>query len=238
MDKPDATFEAPKGASAAVPLAGLPSARVGLAGSQHVLVSLAAILPKSVALALSWPMDPRFLHPAERAAIAHAVVERQREFAGGRSAAAQAQRKLGLSPKPVLMGQDRAPLWPQGLVGSISHCNGLCLAAVARQEAIAALGIDLERDQPLAADLLPVVLRPEEAGLPSALVFSAKEALFKALYPIVQSYFDFSAASVREGKGHLIATLAQTLGPWSVGSEFPIRFWRGEGFVATAVVLE
>ena len=72
-----------------------------------------------------------------------AVNKRQREFAAGRAAAHTAMANLGVPPQAILNGDDRAPIWPEGLTGSITHTRGCAIAIVARNSDVRALGIDV-----------------------------------------------------------------------------------------------
>lgn len=148
--------------------------------------------------------------PAE---LQNAVAKRQGEFLAGRLAARLALRPYGLGDETVAIGQDRAPCWPAGMEGSISHSQlagqGMALCAV--RPGRAGLGLDLEAwlDESQTAQLWPGILDEEEWGRLASgaaaadlslaegltLVFSAKESLFKALYPRVGRYFDFLDAS-------------------------------------------
>ena len=60
------------------------------------------------------------------------------------------------------LGPNRAPLWPRGIVGSISHCEGYCAVVAARQDRFAGLGLDVERGEPLGRNLVKRVCRPTE----------------------------------------------------------------------------
>src|SRR5438132_715206 len=89
------------------------------------------------------------LLPEEARLVATAVGRRRREFAAGRACARLALGRLGFPEAPLLSGPDRAPVWPEAAVGSITHCPGYCAAAVARRGAVRSLGIDAELHQPL-----------------------------------------------------------------------------------------
>lgn len=197
----------------------------------------AGLFPPSVLVAVAAPCDPATLHPAEAAGIARAVPGRQREFAGGRAAARIAQHQLGRVPQPVPMGPDRAPVWPEGLRGSITHAEGLCLAAVTDDPGIGALGLDLEADAPLPDEVAAEVLLPEEAGLPGRVVFSAKEAVFKALYPTVGAVFGFDAVRIGLSGGRFEAETRVRLGPIAPGLRLSGRVWRGDGLILTALTV-
>jgi 4'-phosphopantetheinyl transferase EntD len=101
----------------------------------------------------------------------------------------------------VPAGADRAPRWPEGVVGSITHDGGLCLAIVGRSNAWQAIGIDLERDADLPPEITAQIateaelsaLAPLPRGRAAARVFSAKEAAYKAQYPLTRCLFGFDA---------------------------------------------
>jgi 4'-phosphopantetheinyl transferase EntD len=132
------------------------------------------------------------LLPAEQALVARAVAARRREFATARACARRLLAELGIEGFALLRGADRAPLWPSGIAGSISHCHDLCVVAVAPREAARSLGVDVEPDEPLERELWPRLLTGRElAGLERSepasrgrlvrLLFSAKESVYKCV---------------------------------------------------------
>lgn len=140
-------------------------------------------------------------------AMAGAVLKRQVEFAAGRWCAAQALRRSGYrGPCAIDIGAHRAPCWPAGYLGSISHSTGWAVAITAADDAWSGVGIDLEQtmEESNARALAGRIGSAAEmavgtrAGMPFAtwatLLFSAKESLFKALYPSVGRYFHFPDA--------------------------------------------
>jgi len=140
--------------------------------------------------------------------LRRAARSRRASFLAGRHAAAQALHCYGQCWTGIPRGPDGAPCWPPGWVGSISHSAGVALCALAPARHCEGVGIDIERRIVPEAldDLLPLLLAPAEV-LPSGrdgldrclgatLLFCAKEALFKALYPQVRRYFDFTDARV------------------------------------------
>ncbi|KHL08994.1 4'-phosphopantetheinyl transferase EntD [Mumia flava] len=145
------------------------------------------------------------LFPEERPAVARAVGSRRSEFATGRACARSALAQLGVPPIPLPQGERGAPSWPEGVTGSITHCVGYRAAAAARSSQIAALGIDAEPDQPLPEGVLSIVSSPTERDrldtLPSGihwdrLLFSAKEAIYKAWFTLTRCYLDFGEADL------------------------------------------
>lgn len=145
------------------------------------------------------------LFPEEAALIRNAVEGRRREFATGRHCARRALSRLGLPAVPILSGAHREPLWPAGVVGSITHCAGYRAAAVSTDKDVAAIGIDAEPFEPLPAGVFEAVAAGDEAaavhGLPGAvawdrLLFCAKESLYKAWFPLAQRWLGFEDAVV------------------------------------------
>ncbi|MFJ7772032.1 4'-phosphopantetheinyl transferase [Streptomyces sp. NPDC097107] len=198
------------------------------------------------------------LYPEEAALVARAVAKRRREFTLVRSCARRAMEKLGVPAQPVLTGERGAPRWPAGLVGSMTHCDGYCAAALVRATDLASLGIDAEPDGPLPDGVLPTVSLPVEAerlrrladerpGVHwDRLLFSAKESVYKAWFPLTGEWLDFLEAdieiSVNPGdprRGTLRATLLVP-GPTVGGrrlTHFDGRWTAGRGLVATAVTV-
>ncbi|MFE7275526.1 4'-phosphopantetheinyl transferase [Streptomyces sp. NPDC057623] len=196
------------------------------------------------------------LYPEEEAVVARAVGKRRREFAVVRSCARRAMDKLGVPPQPILPGERGAPLWPAGLVGSMTHCDGYCAAALVRAVDLASLGIDAEPHQTLPDGVLPAVALPAEAerlrrlagehpGVHwDRLLFSAKESVYKAWFPLTGKWLDFTEADIdvftdpgdQRGGGFRARLLVP--GPW-VGDRqldgFEGRWTVRRGLVATAV---
>lgn len=187
----------------------------------------------------------------ERDALGAAVRRRRDEFAAGRSCARRALAALGQPPRAILPGAHREPRWPVGFVGSITHCSGYCAAAVARADEIVTLGIDAEIHEPLPAGILDEIAVPGEldwlrtrAGDGTCwdrLLFSAKESVFKAWFPLAGRWLDFEDAriSFAPGSGTFDAQLLVE-GPRVAGSEvrgFSGRFHAGEGLVLTAITM-
>lgn len=139
--------------------------------------------------------------------MAQAIPARRREFAAGRHAARAAMNGLRVPQQAVPVGHDRAPQWPAGLVGSISHDASSCVAVLAHQARFRALGIDVEPDAPLSEDLWPEICLPSEMQVLRAApaahqavlarrIFCAKEAIYKAQYPITRTLFGFDVLEI------------------------------------------
>lgn len=189
--------------------------------------ALRAALPPRVVLGRGLP-EP--LWPGE--VVPGAVPARLAEFALGRSAARGAIQALGRAPVAIPMNPDRSPNWPSGITGSISHCAGACFAIAALRADFAGLGLDLEPAQPLDPGLLPVILRPEEHGLDPLAVFVAKEAAYKAQYPITGQLFDFQTLSVTLSDNRFAATFQRAVGRFAVGDQLQGRLIRSPQHIA------
>ncbi|MEV5430482.1 4'-phosphopantetheinyl transferase superfamily protein [Streptomyces sp. NPDC052701] len=198
------------------------------------------------------------LYPEEAALVERAVAKRQREFRAVRSCARRAMEKLGVPPQPVLPGERGAPRWPAGLAGSMTHCEGYCAAALVRAADLASLGIDAEPHGPLPDGVLASVSLPAEAqrlrrlaaDRPEVhwdrLLFSAKESVYKAWFPLTGKWLDFMEADIeisvdpgeRPRGGFRAALLVP--GP-RVGDRRVDHFegrWAAErGLIATAVAI-
>lgn len=194
--------------------------------------------------------NPAPLYPEEEVAIARAVASRRAEFAAGRQAARGAMRALGVAPTPIPMGESRAPVWPAGMTGTITHAGGLALAALARCEAAEGLGLDLEADTPLARDLWPGILVQSErdwlASQPATAqgklakrIFSAKEAAYKAQYVRSGEILDFSDISVAyTGEcGAFSARFMRAVPPFGTGDALGGRQVSEAGMILSVVRL-
>jgi enterobactin synthetase component D len=161
---------------------------------------------------------------------------RVRQFLAGRRCAARALADAGASVLEVAVGPHREPVWPHGYVGSITHTASFAFAAAGRRGEVSSIGIDSEvvLDHGSLAAVASLTFRPSElarvAGrrdLATA-VFSAKESLFKCLYPIVGFFFDYRDAEVQSldvgVTGVCALSLARDLGAgFPPGRVFPVR---------------
>jgi 4'-phosphopantetheinyl transferase EntD len=169
---------------------------------------------------MGWPAavrcavpDPARSSPyaIEIEAVARAVPSRRAEFLTGRAVARAALGDLGVAPGPIARRSDRAPDWPAGIIGSITHTTGLCAAAVARPRDDSGeplgIGIDAEVDVVLDEAVVRRVLTVRErdllgvrAGLDAVVSFSAKEALFKALNPATGVWLEANEVEIALGR--------------------------------------
>jgi 4'-phosphopantetheinyl transferase EntD len=166
------------------------------------------LLPPPVAAAETFVDPPgATLFPAEEAVIVRALDKRRREFTSARLCARTALARIGVPPAPILPGERGAPIWPEGVVGSMTHCAGYRAAAVARAAEVATIGLDAEPNEPLPDGVLKTIAIPaERAALPDLpagvgvswdrLLFSVKESVYKAWFPLCRTWLDFSEAEV------------------------------------------
>ncbi|MEO8225499.1 MAG: 4'-phosphopantetheinyl transferase superfamily protein [Gammaproteobacteria bacterium] len=173
----------------------------------EVRLALRQILPAGVCSSAGLLSDTASpLHEAERAATARMSPRRLQEFCAGRTQARIVLRELGVAPPFVAVSPARAPLWPTGVVGSISHTGELALAVAARANDVRSIGIDIEPAVPLDAELLHRVCLPAEvarlgdpprAATRAKLTFSAKESTYKCLAPLTGIFLEFEDVEIR-----------------------------------------
>ncbi|MGI9163502.1 MAG: 4'-phosphopantetheinyl transferase PptT [Mycobacterium sp.] len=216
-----------------------------------------AVLPEGGAVFYAELYDdpPHLLAlPEEEALISRSVDKRRSEFITARHCARLAMEALGVPPAPILKGEKGEPQWPAGVVGSLTHCRGYRGAVVARSSGVRSLGIDAEPhdvlpDKVLEAISLPVE-RHEIGALPTGLhwdriLFCAKEATYKAWFPLTQRWLGFEDAHITfevdsaGASGHFVSRilidpaarsgppLRELSGRWSVAG----------GLALTAIVL-
>jgi 4'-phosphopantetheinyl transferase EntD len=171
-------------------------------------MSLSELFPPGALVAeLREPGDPAALLPEEALCLKGAVQKRGQEFAAGRACARLLLGEFGIVDFPIKAADDRRPIWPDTLVGSITHTSGFCAAVVAKRESLSAVGIDSEMAGSVKAHLWRGICTPSETAwlrsLPSdeqaaaaTLIFSAKEAFYKCQYPLVRERLNFHDATV------------------------------------------
>jgi 4'-phosphopantetheinyl transferase EntD len=165
------------------------------------IVTLRSLLPLSVAVAgASAGSVADALLGAEVDAVLGAIPARRHEFALGRTCARRALQQLGVTPLAIGVGEHREPLWPAGVVGSITHCSSFCAAAVVADGALRGLGIDVEDRQVLPQETTELIMTPGEHATvepgSEIVLFSAKEAVFKAWWPVTGLWLDFADVDV------------------------------------------
>ena len=171
-----------------------------------------AVLPGNadVVSALNWAElydDPPHLLPLpeEEPLIARSVAKRRSEFITVRHCARLAMEALGVPPAPILKGEKGAPQWPAGVVGSLTHCQGYRGAVVGRSTGVRSVGIDAEPHDVLPDKVLEAISLPAERHEIAALsgelhwdriLFCAKEATYKAWFPLTQRWLGFEDAHI------------------------------------------
>ncbi len=193
----------------------------------EIISVIGSLFPESVhTVTAAGDLDPPPLLPDEEPCMRRAVKKRRREFAAGRACARKALEFFGIYDQPLPVGPDRAPVWPAGIVGSITHCEEFVAAAVARSGPIRGIGVDVERSRALDPEVAKLICSPQEREWSRAVappdstdwpkvIFSAKEAAYKCLASWCKRPLRFQDLEI---------TLQPTEG------RFAVRFPREEGF--------
>jgi 4'-phosphopantetheinyl transferase EntD len=190
--------------------------------------------------------ESRFEREAE--IVAGAVEKRRREFSTARACAREALGQLGLPAREILSGPRGEPLWPEGIVGSITHCDGYRGCAVGRRSEFAAIGVDAEVDAALPNGLLSDIALPAERRALAALaredptpswdrlLFSIKESVYKAWFPLAGRWLGFEDAQVAiDRENGLFTARLLVQGPVLNGRE--VSGFSGTWLVAEGIVL-
>ncbi len=216
---------------------------------------LTQVLPDVVATAETYS-DPGNLVPLpeEEPLIARSVAKRRNEFITVRHCAREALGKLDVGPVPILKGDKGEPCWPDGIVGSLTHCEGFRGAVVARATEVRSVGIDAEPHGVLPKGVLGAIALPAEQDTIGTLegdlhwdriLFCAKEATYKAWFPLTHRWLGFEDAHITfelDSSGSsgtflsriLIDPVAESGPPLT---ELPGRFTVSNGLVLTAISL-
>jgi 4'-phosphopantetheinyl transferase EntD len=214
---------------------------------------LERILPAGVVVvATSGDFLDEPLYPEEEAALGQAVEKRRREFVTARACARRALERLDLPPQPVPSGPKGEPIWPDGVVGSITHCTGYRACVLARAGDLLTVGVDAELNEPLPDGLLPDVALVEERrqlqGLAAVepgiswdrLLFSIKESIYKAWFPLARQWLGFEDATVRIERSGTFSAQLLVPGP-SVGGAvldgFVGRWLAADGLLLAAIAM-
>lgn len=144
------------------------------------------------------------LYPEEITHLRRSVPKRRADFTTARRCARTALAQLGVPRPPMVPGERGAPRWPDGIVGSMTHCAALRAAAVARAEDLAGVGIDAEVDAPLPDGVLDTVALPGEIESlrrravrhADRVLFSAKESVYKVWFPLMGTWLGFEEAEI------------------------------------------
>lgn len=206
-----------------------------------VEAAVRTLFPASVAVAVEAIADVgEALWPAESAAIAGAVPKRLDEFRAGRTAARRALVALGLPAAALPMGRDRAPVWPDGVFGSIAHGAGFAIAVTSLTHIV---GVDVEEHASLDPDLWPVICNAAELerlplarrGLLVRRIFAAKEAVFKAQKPDRRAMFGFDAVEITLAEAAFTARFPAGVGAFRAGQVVVGQFAQIGGLVLAGV---
>lgn len=212
--------------------------------------ALSDLLPADVECSVGLiPKTPRFEFSVEADCLSTAGDYRKCEFAAGRDCARSALAQLGFERKPIMPDEYGVPRWPDGALGSISHSRGYCAAIAARSAAYRTLGLDLEKTNRLSPSAMKRTVHADEESYVqdqqkrASLIFCAKEAFFKAQFPIWHTHANFHdlVFAVDESEGRLTVR--------DIGARFPdelrrlaekieFRFSYFEDFVVSACWLE
>ena len=209
------------------------------------------LLPPQVAAAeMREDDESAYLFPEEASGLSGAAVSRVKEFATTRTCARHALQQLGCPALPIGRGRNREPIWPAGFVGSITHCRGYRAAAVAMQSDVIAIGIDSEPHVELPPDILNQVafgrerffLEQVDRGIHwDRVLFSAKESIYKAWYPITGRWLGFEDVEVTFRSGESAFDVRLVVPPPIVDgrriAEFSGRYMVRDDLLLTAVVL-
>ncbi|GAA0580678.1 4'-phosphopantetheinyl transferase superfamily protein [Paractinoplanes ferrugineus] len=191
--------------------------------------------------------------PGEEDLIDKAVEGRRREFITARRCARAALRAFGHPDAPIRPGPKREPRWPAGMTGSITHCAGYRAAAVARTVDASLLGIDAEPNGPLPDGVALSITVPGEPEMLDRLarshpdvqwgrlLFSAKESVYKAWFPVTRRWLGFEEArlAIDPDRGTFAATLLVDGSRVDGGAPLSVlhgRFVADRGLLVTAVV--
>lgn len=226
-----------------MPVSGVPSRQMFSDGVR-------ALFPAGVALGVARVGEGRTadLLTDELAGLDRMAPARAAEFIAGRLALRHAQKSLSVAGFAVPNAADRSPQWPEGFCGSISHARGLAVAVLAhRSERLLSIGVDIEDDSALPADLHDIVLVPEEraaladkvdAGQQAKAVFVVKEAVYKAQYPLTGRLFGFDQISVslHPQTGCFDARFNAGIAPFRAGERLNGRYSACGGLVIAGLV--
>ncbi len=189
-------------------------------------------------------LDESYLWPEEEKILGEVSDKRRWDFVSGRKCARIAMEQRGFNPVPVLSGNKDEPLWPDGVVGSITHTSNYAAAAIAPESEMLSLGLDAETDEPLPQNVLSRIGNDEEITWvhatrgkvllhPGKLLFSAKEATYKAWYSVTQEWLGFRDTHVTfTAENQTFAVSISKAGPVR---ELLGRFGLTQGIILTAI---
>lgn len=212
--------------------------------------ALCEILPEDLGQAVCPISDePKFVYEEEKERMRAAGNYRKNEFIAGRECARSALEAVGFSRAPILPDEDGVPLWPEGAIGAISHSRGYCAAIAGKRCDYRLLGLDLEKTNRLSPSAIKRTVHPDEQVYVkddqkrASLIFCAKEAFFKAQFPVWETHANFHDLILAVDSTHGKLKILKT------GKRFPhelvllapmieFRFRYFEDFVVTACWLK
>lgn len=208
------------------------------------------LLPHNVEVCVLGPEDvPDPLHPVEAGEVARALPVRVREFSLGRTCARRVLTRLGHPDVPIPKGERGAPVWPEGVVGAITHTRSVFAAIAARRTDWRSVGLDAEVVGRVKPELWTTLFQPAErawlASLPpddralrATLHFSARETFYKVQFPVCRQWVDFLDVDLTsEGDTFEVVARAPIAGFCGAGARFRGRWGlRGDTVVSTLVL--
>jgi 4'-phosphopantetheinyl transferase EntD len=201
---------------------------------------------------LSDPSLAEPLFPIEQQAIARAVDKRKIEFALGRTAARKALAQLGIAPAPLPPNDDRSVAWPSEVWGSITHADGICAAIASRRSDHAGIGLDAEVRGRVRRELWDHVATAREitwfeaargeaeACERATLMFSAKEAFYKAQFCVSAAWVGFHDVELTfdERRGTFeVVFLVDVTNAFAKGERFVGSYAQSDHHALTGIVL-
>src|SRR5260370_19918691 len=174
------------------------------AGDADIATALAELVPAGVLIGHRRIAvgDEHALVQAEATPFATCALKIRRQSGAARIVARRLLRALGEPNAALPRSASGAPAWPSGILGSIAHDDEVAVATVVRSGRLRSLGIDVEPAHALPRELVPIVATASERArygapvLESRILFCAKEAVFKALYPLCGLFLDFQEIEI------------------------------------------
>jgi len=150
------------------------------------------------------------LLPEEQSGVSGWAGKRQREFSSGRLYARRAMQDLDVTAQPIRRKENRAPIWPADVSGSLTHCDDIAAAVLCRRGVLRSVGLDIECRGRIHEELYRGLFTTKEqasirAGVSTTLLFAVKEAIYKALHPLTATFIDFPKMEVALLRGNLTA---------------------------------
>jgi len=169
-------------------------------------------------------IDDTDLSANEKSIVANAALKRKRDFATGRYCAKKALEKWGVTGVEILRDETKAPVWPEGFTGSISHAEHLCGAVIVKSDTVSAIGLDIEKIGGVKKEMWNMVCTPSEQALLNTvfagehdlyatLIFSIKESFYKLQSPITKQFLEFTDVELRwDGENFALKVIKSNYG--------------------------